>query len=60
MAASCVRAAEASKITPHEFHAFFEVDVAVLDVFDVFSHGDRVQRKTQKGKWKINKKKTPA
>jgi hypothetical protein len=38
----------ASKIAPHELHAFLEVDVAVLDVFDVFGHGDRVPRKMEK------------
>jgi hypothetical protein len=48
-----VRAEAASKIAPDEFHAFFEVDVAVLDVFDVFGHGDRVQRKMEKGKRKM-------
>ena len=48
-----MRAEGASKIAPDEFHAFFEVDVTVLDVFDVFGHGDRVQRKMEKGKWKM-------
>jgi hypothetical protein len=47
-AACWARAAGASKIAPHEFHAFFQVDVAVLDVFDVLGHGDRVYGKIEK------------
>ena len=47
-AASCWRAEEASKIAPHKLDAFLELGVALLQVFDVFSHGYRVQRKMEK------------
>jgi hypothetical protein len=43
-----LRAVGASKIAPHQLHALFEVDVAVLDVFDMFGHGDRVPGKMEK------------
>jgi hypothetical protein len=38
MAAICLAAAGASKIAPHELHAFREFGVALLQVVDVFSH----------------------
>jgi hypothetical protein len=37
-AASCLRAESASKIAPHKLDAFLELGVALLQVFDVFSH----------------------
>src|ERR1700678_2639250 len=37
-AASCFRAESASKKAPHELDALFELGVALLQVFDVFSH----------------------
>jgi hypothetical protein len=36
--ASCFRAESASKKAPHELDALFELGVALLQVFDVFSH----------------------
>jgi hypothetical protein len=38
MAAICFAAAGASKIAPHELHAFGELGVALLQVVDMFSH----------------------
>jgi molybdenum cofactor biosynthesis enzyme len=33
-----LRAEAASKITPHKLEALLELGVALLDVFDMFSH----------------------
>jgi hypothetical protein len=50
MAAMCFAAAGASKITPHELHAFGELRVALLQVVDVFSHASIVHTKFENGK----------
>src|ERR1700722_870932 len=36
--ASCLRAESASKKAPHELNTFLKLGVALLQVFDVFSH----------------------
>src|SRR5580658_10357340 len=36
--ASCLRAEPASKKAPHELNTFLKLGVALLKVFDVFSH----------------------
>ena len=51
--AICLRADSASKIAPHEPNAFLKLGVALLEVFDVFSHVQILHRKLENGKSKL-------